>query len=87
MVSPSGATRYDTGEARNGTVVAEIAFEELVVAHRHELLLHCYRLLGSLTDAEDVLQEAYLRWRRQDEQTIRRPRAYLTTLVTRLCID
>ena len=57
------------------------------VSLRGEMFGLAYRMLGSAADAEDVLQEAYLRWRRQDEQTIRRPRAYLTTLVTRLCID
>ncbi|WP_371496987.1 RNA polymerase sigma factor SigJ [Kitasatospora sp. NBC_00374] len=46
-----------------------------------------YRLLGSLTDAEDVLQEAWLRWRAVDRQQVAEPRAYLTTVVTRLCYD
>ena len=41
------------------------AFEQLITPYRRELLVHCYRLLGSLEDAEDVLQETWLRaWRR-----------------------
>lgn len=46
-----------------------------------------YRMLGSAADAEDVLQDAYLRWQRQPGESIRSPRSYLTTLVTRLCLD
>ncbi len=42
----------------------EAAYGELVEPHRHELLVHCYRILGSLQDAEDVLQETLLSaWR------------------------
>jgi len=46
-----------------------------------------YRMTGSLADAEDVVQEAYLRWNGADTDSIREPRAFLTTLVTRLCLD
>jgi RNA polymerase sigma-70 factor (ECF subfamily) len=47
-----------------------------------------YRLLGSVTDAEDVLQEAYLRWDRvQAEDNIHSVRAFLATIVVRLCMD
>ncbi|MEE1828658.1 RNA polymerase sigma factor SigJ [Streptomyces sp. BE20] len=46
-----------------------------------------YRLLGSFTDAEDVLQEAWLRWRSVDRSAVADPRAFLTTVVTRLCYD
>ncbi|HEX7444116.1 MAG TPA: RNA polymerase sigma factor SigJ, partial [Acidimicrobiales bacterium] len=46
-----------------------------------------YRLLGSLTDAEDVVQEAWLRWERADRTTIERPEAWLTTVVSRLGLD
>ncbi len=46
-----------------------------------------YRLLGSLTDAEDVVQDAWLRWQRIDRATIERPAAWLTTVVSRLGLD
>ncbi|WP_244179074.1 RNA polymerase sigma factor SigJ [Streptomyces rubellomurinus] len=46
-----------------------------------------YRLLGSFTDAEDVLQEAWLRWQAADRAAVDDPRAFLTTVVTRLCYD
>ena len=46
-----------------------------------------YRMLGSRADAEDALQEAYLRWHEADAERVRVPQAWLTTAVTRLCID
>ena len=46
-----------------------------------------YRMLGSASDAEDVLQDAWLRYRSADETTIRSPKAFATTIVTRLCLD
>jgi RNA polymerase sigma-70 factor, ECF subfamily len=46
-----------------------------------------YRLLGSVTDAEDVLQEAYLRWYRAQPHEVQSPRAFLATIVVRLCMD
>jgi len=46
-----------------------------------------YRMLGSASDAEDVLQDAWLRYRRVDRTTIRSPKALATTIVTRLCLD
>src|SRR2546427_1932457 len=46
-----------------------------------------YRMLGSVMDAEDVVQEAYLRWQEASDDDVRSPRAYLATMVTRLCIN
>ena len=46
-----------------------------------------YRMLGSQADAEDMLQEAYLRWYGTDTNRVRSPEAWLTTTTTRLCID
>jgi RNA polymerase sigma-70 factor (ECF subfamily) len=55
--------------------------------HRQLLFSIAYRMLGSVLDAEDVVQEAYLRWQRVSEAEVRSPRAYLSAVVTRLCID
>jgi RNA polymerase sigma-70 factor (ECF subfamily) len=46
-----------------------------------------YRMLGSVADAEDVVQEAFVRWLRTDRDGIRNPEAFLRRMVTRLCLD
>ena len=46
-----------------------------------------YRMLGSASDAEDVLQDAWMRYRGADETSIRSPKAFATTIVSRLCLD
>jgi RNA polymerase sigma factor (sigma-70 family) len=46
-----------------------------------------YRVLGSMTDAEDVVQDTWLRWSTVDRSTVKDPRAYLVTVTTRLAID
>lgn len=55
--------------------------------HRPRLFGIAYRMLGSRTDAEDVLQDAYLRWHRGASEQLRSTEAWLLTTVTRLCID
>lgn len=55
--------------------------------HRPRLYGIAYRMLGSRADAEDMLQEAYLRWHRTDFDRVQAPEAWLTTTMTRLCID
>jgi RNA polymerase sigma-70 factor (ECF subfamily) len=55
-------------------------------AERPRLLRLGYRMLGSLSEAEDILQEAWLRWA-ATAQSVDTPAAYLTRIVTRLCLD
>ncbi|MGO9559554.1 MAG: sigma-70 family RNA polymerase sigma factor, partial [Acidimicrobiales bacterium] len=56
-------------------------------AERPRLLGLAYRMLGTLDDAEDVVQEAWLRWQLADASSIDRPAAWLTTVTSRLCLD
>src|SRR3954471_20428117 len=46
-----------------------------------------YRMLGSRTEAEDIVQEAWLRWAEVEESTVQHAGAYLSRLVTNLCLD
>ena len=55
--------------------------------HRRVLYGIAYRMLGSVADAEDMVQETWLRWQRQDSADIESPRAWMVTAITRLCID
>ena len=55
--------------------------------HRGRLRGIAYRMLGSSMDADDMLQDAYLRWHHVDPERIRSPEAWLVTTITRLCID
>ena len=54
---------------------------------RRRLLGLAYRMLGSMTDAEDAVQETYLRWHRADRANVADPRAFLMTTTTRICLD
>lgn len=56
-------------------------------AQRPRLVRLAYRMLGSMAEAEDVVQDAWLRWRRADVSEIREPAAFLSRTVTRLCLD
>jgi RNA polymerase sigma-70 factor (ECF subfamily) len=55
--------------------------------HRRRLLGLAYRMLGSMAEAEDAVQEAYLRWHDTDRAGVADPRAFLMTTTTRLCLD
>ena len=55
--------------------------------HRSLLFSVAYRMLGTVADAEDMLQETFIRWQQAAEEEIRSPRAFLVTIVSRLCIN
>ena len=57
------------------------------LVHRRLLFTVAYELLGSAADAEDVLQESWLRWTAVDESTVAEPRAYLVRIVTRQALN
>jgi RNA polymerase sigma-70 factor (ECF subfamily) len=54
---------------------------------RPKLMRVAYRMLGSVADAEDVLQEAFIRWMKAERDEVREPEAFLRRTVTRLCLD
>lgn len=56
-------------------------------AQRAALLRVAYRMLGSMADAEDIVQEGFIRWMGTDREVVRVPAAFLRRMVTRLCLD
>jgi RNA polymerase sigma-70 factor, ECF subfamily len=70
--------------------MAEAALEDAAASFdplRPRLSRVAYRMLGSVADAEDVVQDAFLRWMRCDRAEVREPEAFLRRTVTRLCLD
>src|SRR5690349_8084947 len=63
---------------------------DAIVSERRHLINLAYRLLGSLTEAEDAVQETYTRWyamSRQEQDAIESPGAWLTTVASRVCLN
>jgi RNA polymerase sigma-70 factor, ECF subfamily len=80
--------KIDTGSAEaktpNATGSVRLAtFDQ----HRSLLFSVAYRMLGTVADAEDMLQETFIRWQQACEEEIRSPRAFLITIISRLCIN
>lgn len=69
--------------AKNGPIDQFEAFNQ----YRSLLFAIAYRMLGSVTDAEDMVQDTFLRWQQVSDQSIKSTKAYLTKIITRLCID
>jgi RNA polymerase sigma-70 factor (ECF subfamily) len=61
--------------------------QDVFNSDRRRLFSIAYRMLGSASDAEDVIQDAWLRYRGADRSEVRSPTAFATTIVTRLCLD
>lgn len=60
---------------------------DIFEAHRPRLVRLAYRMLGSMAEAEDVVQDAWLRWQQADPALVDAPPAFLSRIVTRLCLD
>ena len=57
---------------------------EVFSQYRGFLFSIAYRMLGSVADAEDMLQETFIRWRKSSDEEIRSPKAFLVTIISRL---
>ena len=72
-----------SGAMQGGPEDAAASFDPL----RPRLIRVAYRMLGSVADAEDAVQEAFIRWMKADRAAVREPEAFLRRTVTRLCLD
>src|SRR5580658_6788770 len=79
--------RLERGATTHMSATADHEGARVFETHRPRLVGLAYRMLGSRAEAEDVVQDAYLRWHGVDRNGIGEPRHYLGTVVTRLCLD
>jgi RNA polymerase sigma-70 factor, ECF subfamily len=90
-----GTSGTGTGWRRDNAAVAAVTagdeseFTRIVESHRRELQVHCYRMLGSLEDSEDLVQETFLRaWRKRESFEGRSAfRSWLYRIATNACLD
>jgi RNA polymerase sigma-70 factor (ECF subfamily) len=72
---------------RRFTIPQSSRVVELFTGHRELLFGIAYRMLGRVAEADDMVQETWIRWQRQDEMSITSAKAWLVATITRLCID
>jgi RNA polymerase sigma-70 factor (ECF subfamily) len=70
-----------------GTITTDAPHPAPFARHRPRLFGLAYRMLGSIHDAEDVVQDAFLRWQQADAEALRAPEGWLVAVTTRLAID
>src|SRR5438445_12843869 len=91
MVNGDAYMRTGMGEAvaDDAAPAERLAFERLARERRSEIKVHCYRMLGSLADAEDMTQETFARaWRARGELAdSAAARAWLYRIATNACLD
>src|SRR5580693_131752 len=88
--APGRLPRRPSGHSSAGRVMTTGSNQDAAASFdplRPKLIRIAYRMLGSVADAEDVVQEAFLRWFDADRAAVREPEAYLRRVVTRLCLD
>src|SRR3984957_19254372 len=78
---PSHHQKAETGSAQDAIRLA--TFDQ----YRGLLFSIAYRMLGTVADAEDMLQETFIRWHQSADEDIRSPRAFLVTIISRLCMN
>jgi RNA polymerase sigma-70 factor, ECF subfamily len=72
---------------RHDEAVTSTAPADVFQSHRDHLTSVAYRMLGSLTDAQDAVQETWFRWDGVDQSSVADARAWLTTVTARICLD
>ncbi|MER7333049.1 MULTISPECIES: RNA polymerase sigma factor SigJ [unclassified Micromonospora] len=96
LVVTGSGTEASEGDGQSMTTRAEPGDDQsdpglsAIMSERHQLINLSYRLLGSLADAEDVVQETYARWYAmsvREQQAIQSPGAWLMTVASRICLN
>jgi RNA polymerase sigma-70 factor (ECF subfamily) len=80
-------TLFRVDETRRTSPIMNSAAADVFESHRPRLFGVAYRMLKTRADADDVLQDAYLRWHETTQKDIESPIGFLITVTTRLCLD